>query len=213
VRAEKTARGVVQVTGHPEDRLFLILDEVAMRDRAVIEAVVNATCLGRSHGVHVIAATQSVELLEAKFTADQAHAFLASCGTTVAFRCASKKTADYVVGRMGGQEGVVLLTSWMSGQNASSTTTAEHLQVRAAVLADEILHAPLADPVADRMTFWAVCPTFGNAAVTTPFVRETTVEADPDYPNVCARPPGTTALRPLTRSDWAALGLPARRRT
>jgi hypothetical protein len=202
-----------QAGGHPEDRLFLVLDEVAMLDRAVVEAVVTATCLGRSHGVHVLAATQSVELLEAKFGADQAHAFLASCATTVAFRCASKKTADYVVGRMGSQEGIVLLTSWTSGQNANSSTTTQHLQVRATVLADEVLHAPLADPVADSMTFWAVCPTFGNARVTTPFVRETTVEADPTYPNVCPRKSGANALRPLTRSDWAALGLPVKRRT
>ena len=200
-----------QVGGHPEDRLFLVLDEVAMLDRAVVEAVVNATCLGRSHGVHVIAATQSVELLEAKFGSDQAHAFLASCATTVAFRCASRKTAEYVTGRMGNQEGIALLSSWTSGPQGGSSTTTQHLQIRATVLADEILHAPLADPVRDRMTFWAVCPTFGNVKVKTPFVRETTVPADPHYPNVCTRPSGAKALRPLTRSDWAALGLPVRR--
>ena len=206
-----------QVNSHAEDRLFLVLDEVAMLDRAVVEAVVNATCLGRSHNIHVIAATQSVELLEAKFGSDQAHALLASCATTVAFRCASKKTAEYVVGRMGGQEGIVLLTSWTSGSqpggSSSSTTTTQHLQVRATVLADEVLHAPLADPVADAMTFWAVCPVFGTAKVTTPFLRDTTVAADPDYPNISARPPGANGLRPLTPSDWVALGLPVTRRT
>lgn len=201
-----------QLSSHPEDRLFLGLDEVAMLDRAVVEAVVNATCLGRSHGVHVIAATQSLELLEAKFGADQVHAFLASCATTVAFRCASKKSADYVVGRMGSQEGIVLLTAWTYARDGSTTTT-QHLQVRATVLADEVLHAPLADPIHDTMTFWAVCPTFGTAKVTTPFVRETTIEADPAYPNVGPRKPGANALRPLTRSDRAALGLPVTRRT
>jgi hypothetical protein len=201
-----------QLHSHPEDRLIVVLDEIAMLDRAVVEAVVNATCLGRSHGIHVLAATQSVELLEAKFGTDQAHAFLASCATTVVFRCASKKTADYVVGRMGSQEGIVLLTSWTSGQHPSSTTT-QQLHVRATVLADEVLHAPLADPVADAMTFWAVCPTFGNAKVTTPFVRETTVAADPTYPNIRPRPPGADGLRTLTRSDWVALGLPVRSRT
>lgn len=160
-----------QVHSTAEDRLFLILDEVGMLDRAVVEAIVNATCLGRSHNIHVIAATQSVELLEAKFGSDQAHAFLASCATTVAFRCASKKTADYVVGRMGNQEGIVLLTSWTCAGQHSSTTTTQQLHIRATVLADEVLHAPLADPVADTMTFWTVCPTIGNAKVTTPFIE------------------------------------------
>ncbi len=202
-----------QVGSGPEDRLFLVLDEVAMLDRAVVEAIVNATCLGRSHNIHVLAATQSVELLEAKFGADQAHAYLASCATTVAFRCASRKTAEYVVGRMGSQEGIVLLTSWTSGGQHSSTTTTQHLQVRATVLADEVLHAPLADPVADTMTFWTVCPTIGNAVVTTPFVGETTVESDPNYPNISSRPASGNGLRPLTTSDWAALGLPLNRRT
>ena len=63
---------------------------------------------------------------------------------------------------MGAQEGIVVLTSWTSGQSGS-TTNAQHLQVRASVMAEELLHAPLADPVADEMTFWAVCPTFGTA--------------------------------------------------
>jgi len=80
-----------QVASTPEDWLFLILDEIAMLDRSVVEAIVIATYLDRSHGIHVIVATQSVELLELKFSADQAQAFLASCATTVAFRCASKK--------------------------------------------------------------------------------------------------------------------------
>jgi hypothetical protein len=199
-----------QVNSHPEDRLFLVLDEVAMLDRAVVDAIVNATCLGRSHNIHVIAATQSLELLEAKFGSDQAHAFLASCATTVAFRCASKKTAEYFTGRAGNQEGIVLLTSWTQAKESSCTTT-QQLHVRPTVLADEILHAPLADPIADSMTFWMVCPTIGNAKVTTPFVQETTVESDPNYPNICARIPGDNALRPLTRSDWVALGLPVRR--
>jgi len=202
-----------QVNSHPEDRLFLILDEVAMLDRAVVEAIVNATCLGRSHNINVIAATQSLELLEAKFGSDQAHAFLASCATTVAFRCSTKKSAEYVVGRMGSQEGIVLLTSSTSGHNANSSTTTQHLQIRTTVLADEVLHAPLADPVADTMTFWTVCPTIGNAKVTTPFIEETTVETDPTYPNICARTPSANGLRPLTRSDWVALGLPSTRRT
>jgi hypothetical protein len=201
----------------PEDRLFLVLDEVAMLDRAVVEAIVNATCLGRSHNIHVIAATQSLELLEAKFGADQAHAYLASCATTVAFRCASKKTAEYVVGRMGNQEGIVLLTSWSQssgpGGGSSSTTTTQHLQTRATVLADEVLHAPLADPVADTMTFWTVCPTIGNAVVTTPFIEETTVQTDPNYPNLSPRNPSGHGLRALTKSDWVALGLPRNRRT
>lgn len=199
-----------QVNSTIEDRLFVVLDEVAMLDRSVVEAIVNATCLGRGHNIHVIAATQSLELLEAKFGSDQAHAFLASCATTVAFRCASKKTAEYVVGRMGNQEGIVLLTSWTQAKESSSTTT-QQLHVRATVLAEEILHAPLADPIADSMTFWTVCPTIGNAKVKTPFVQETTVESDPNYPNICARIPGGNALRPLTRSDWVALGLPVRR--
>jgi len=202
-----------QVNSHPEDRLFLVLDEVAMLDRAVVEAIVNATCLGRSHNIHVIAATQSLELLEAKFGGEQAHAFLASCATTVAFRCASKKTADYVVGRMGNQEGIVLLTSWTSAGKNSSSTTTQHLQVRATVLADEVLHAPLADPIADTMTFWTVCPTIGNAKVTTPFIQETTVDTDPNYPNICARTPSGNGLRPLSKSDRLALGLPATSRT
>jgi len=202
-----------QVYSSAVDRLFLILDEIAMLDRAVVEAIVNATCLGRSHNVHVIAATQSLELLEAKFGQDQAHAFLASCATTVAYRCASKKTADYVVGRMGNQEGIVLLTSWTSGGQQSSSTTTQHLQIRATVLADELLHAPLADPITDSMTFWMVCPTIGNAKVTTPFIQETTVVTDPNYPNISARTQGGNALRPLTKSDWLALGLPVKSRT
>jgi hypothetical protein len=198
-----------QLNTNPEDRLILVFDEIAMFDRAVIEAIVNATALGRSYGIHVIAATQSIELLEFKFGVDQAQAFLASCATTVGFRCASRKTAEYFVGRMASQEGIVLLTSWTSGHNANSSTTTQHLQVRATVLPDEVLHAPLADPIADLMTFWVTCPTFGNAKVTTTFMEESSVEMDSTYPNICPRPSGANALRPLTKSDWVALGLPS----
>lgn len=201
-----------QAASGPDDRLVIVLDEVAMLDRAVVEAIVNATALGRGHNIIILAATQSVELLEAKFGKDQAHAFLASCATTVAFRCASKITADYVVSRMANQEGIVLLTSWTSGKHPSSTTT-QHLQIRATVLADEVLHAPLADPLADTMTFWTVNPAIGNAKVKTPFIQETTVAVDPNYPNICPRKSGANALRPLTKSDWVALGLPVNRRT
>ncbi|MFO0936213.1 MAG: type IV secretion system DNA-binding domain-containing protein [Gemmataceae bacterium] len=197
---------------HPDDRLFLVLDEIAMCNRSVIDAVIKACSLGRASGIHVIAATQSVELLESQFSEANAHAFLASCGTTVAFRCASKKTADYCVSRMGRQEGIVLLTSWTQAKE-SSTTTAQHLQVRDTVLAEELLHAPLADPIADSMTFWSVCPTFGNVKVTCPFVEETTVKTDPSFPNTLPRTSGATSLRPFTEADWIALGLPHRGRT
>ena len=81
------------------------------------------------------------------------------------------------------------------------------------VLADEVLHAPLADPVADLMTFWIVCPTIGNAVVTTSFIQESSVATDPNYPNLCTRPASGNGLRPLTKSDWVALGLPLNRRT
>lgn len=203
-----------QASSGPDDRLIIVLDEIAMLDRAVVEGIVNATALGRGHNIFILAATQSVELLEAKFGKDQAHAFLASCATTVAFRCASKITADYVVGRMASQEGIVLLTSWTSGGQHSSTTTTQHLQIRATVLADEVLHAPLADPIADSMTYWIVNPAIGNAKVTTPFIQETTVvDPDPNFPNICPRTSGANALRPLTKSDWVALGLPVNRRT
>jgi len=199
-----------QTQAHPDDRLFLVLDEIAMLDRAVVESIVNATCLGRSFGIHVIAATQSLELLEAKFGADQANAFLASCATTVGFRCASRKTAEYIVGRFGNQEGIVTLTSWTRSNNGNSTTTSQQLQIRVTVLAEDILHAPLADPVTDSMTYYALIPGLGNVRVETPFVAETTVDGDLEYPNHSTRIPSAKSLRPLSKVDWVALGLPAK---
>lgn len=195
------------LNSHPEDRLFLILDEIAMLNRAVVQSIVDATCVGRSAGIHVLACTQSLELLEARFGTDQAHAFLASCGTTVGFRCGSQKTAEYVVGRMGNQEGLIYLTSWTSGKNASRTVS-EQLQTRPTVMVEEILHAPLADPIQDRMQFYMVCPAFGTAKVTCPFVKETTVDADPSFPNFWPRPSDAKSLRPLSEADLKALGLP-----
>ena len=199
-----------QTISHTDDRLFLIFDEIALLNRGVVESIVKATCVGRSHGIHVIAATQSLELLEAQFGLDQAHAYLASCATTIGFRCGSRKTAEYVVGRMGSQDGIVVLSSRTSSANGSSTTVSEQLQTRPTVMADELLHAPLADPIEDRMVFFAVSPAFGNAKITCPFVRETTVGTDPTFPNTSPRTSGAEALRPLTESDFADLGLPPR---
>ena len=198
-----------QTVSHPDERLFLVLDEIAMLDPAVVETIIKATCLGRSHGIHVIAATQSLELLEERLGEKQAHAFLASCTTTVGFRAASKQTADYVVSRSGSQEGIVLLNSLTRGKNRSLTTT-QHLQVRPTVMADELLHAPLADPLTDSMTFTVVCPTFETAIVTCPFLDDSTVQTDPTFPNTLPRPTGQHALRPFSRSDWFALGFPRR---
>jgi len=197
-----------QTVSHPDDRLVVILDEIAMLDRTVVDSIVTATCVGRSHGIHVLAATQSLELLEAKFGKDQAHAFLASCATTVGFRCGSRNTAEYVVGRMGQQDGIVVLSSRTSSSNGGSRTVGEQLQTRPTVMVEELLHAPLADPLADRMVFFAVSPAFGNAKVTCPFIEATTVEADSTFPNTLPRPAGTRELRPLTRSDLSALGFP-----
>ena len=199
-----------QTNAHPDDRLFLVLDEIALLNRGVVESIVKATCVGRSHGIHVIAATQSLELLEAQFGTDQAHAYLASCATTIGFRCGSRKTADYIVGRMGSQDGIVVLSSRTSSSNGSSTTVSEQLQTRPTVMADELLHAPLADPIEDRMVFFAVSPAFGNAKVNCSFVRETTVKTDPTFPNTSPRTSGTEALRPLTETDFEELGLPPR---
>ncbi len=197
-----------QTIAHPDDRLFLIFDEIALLNRGVVESIVKATCVGRSHGIHVIAATQSLELLEAQFGLDQAHAYLASCATTIGFRCGSRKTAEYVAGRMGSQDGIVVLSSRTSSANGSSTTVSEQLQTRPTVMADELLHAPLADPIADRMVFFAVSPAFGNAKVTCSFVGETTVKTDPTFPNTSPRSSGSEALRPLTEIDFEELGLP-----
>ena len=95
-------------------------------------------------------------------------------GLTVAVleRGIPRKTADYVAGRMGNQDGIVVLCSRTSSANGSSTTVSEQLQTRPTVMADELLHAPLADPVEDRMVFFAVSPAFGNAKVSCPFVRK-----------------------------------------
>ena len=201
-----------QTISHPEDRLFLVLDEIALLDREVVDSIVKATCVGRSHGIHVIAATQSLELLESQFGTDKAHAFLASCATTVGFRCGSRKTAEYVVGRMGSQDGIIVLSSRTSSQNGSSTTISEQLQTRPTVMVEELLHAPLADAIEDRMVFYAACPAFGNAKVTCSFVSETTVETDSTFSNTVPRNTGTSALRPLTQSDLTALGFPEAKR-
>jgi Type IV secretion-system coupling protein DNA-binding domain len=197
-----------QHNSHPDDRLFLCLDEIALLDRSVVDSIIKATCVGRSHGIHVIGATQSLDLLEAQFGKDQAHAFLASCATTVGFRCGSRKSAEFVVGRMGHQDGIITLRSHTSSSNGGSSTVAEQLQSRPTVMVEELLHAPLADPIDDQMTFFAVCPTFGNAKVTCSFVRETTVESDSTFPNTLPRHSGAGAFRGLTESDLRDLGFP-----
>jgi len=197
-----------QNNSHPDDRLFVFLDEIALLDRGVVDSIIKATCVGRSHGIHVVAATQSLELLETQFGKDQAHAFLASCATTIGFRCGSRQTAEYVVGRMGQQDGIVVLRSYTNSSNGGSSTASEQLQSRATVMAEELLHAPLADPINDEMVFFAVCPAFGNAKVTNTFVRETTVETDSTFPNTMPRVRGIGALRPLTESDLKDLGFP-----
>ncbi len=199
-----------QTISHPDDRLFLFLDEIAMLDRSVVEAIVKATCVGRSHGIHVIAATQSLELLEAQFGKDQANAFLASCANVVGFRCGSRRTAEYIMGLMGSQEGLIHLRSWSSGWgpggSTSSHSVTEHLQTRPTVLVDELLHLPLADPIADKLHFNAVSPAFGNVKVESPFVRATTVRKDPNVPESLPRIPRTKSLLPLTRQDLEELG-------
>lgn len=196
-----------QLNSHPDDRLFIILDEIAMLDRGIVDAIVKAACIGRSHGLHILAATQSVELMESEFGRDKSHAFLASCATTVGLRCGSLQTAEYVTGRMGKQEGLVLLTSWTQAQQ-SSTTTSQQLHMRPTVLAEELLHLPLADPDKDLLTFYAVSPAFGNVKVNCPFIKQTTVVCDSNFPNVLPRSLQGHELRPLTDAQWKALGLP-----
>lgn len=196
-----------QLNTHPEDRLIIILDEIAMLDRGIVDAIVKAACIGRSHGLHLLAASQSLELMESEFGHDKAHAFLASCATTVGLRCGSLKTAEYVTGRMGKQEGIVNLTSWTNGQQ-SSTTVSQQLQMRPTVLAEELLHLPLANPNTDKLTFYAVSPAFGNVKVTSSFIKQTTVACDPHFLNVVPRHSQDHELRPLTEAQWKALGLP-----
>lgn len=199
-----------QTISHPDDRLIFFLDEIAMLDRSVVEAIVKATCVGRSHGVYVIAATQSLELLEAQFGKEHAHAFLASCANVVGFRCGSRRTAEYIVGLMGSQEGLVHLQSWSStmgqGGGSSSYSLSEQLQIRPTVLADEILHLPLADPIADKLHFFAVSPAFGNVKVVSPFVKATTVRTDPNVPNALTRNCRTKSLESLSKRDLEELG-------
>lgn len=196
-----------QLNHHLDDRLIIVLDEIAMLDRGLIDAIVKAACVGRSHGVHILAATQSLELMESEFGRDKAHAFLASCATTVGLRCGSLKTAEYVTGRMGKQEGIVLLTSWTNAEKPS-TTVSQQLHMRPTVLAEELLHLPLADPEKDELTFYAVSPAFGNVKVKCPFIKQTTVACDPSYPNELPRNLQGHELRPLTDAQWKALGLP-----
>jgi hypothetical protein len=197
-----------QTLTHPDDRLFLFLDELALLHRDVAESIVKASCVGRGHGIHLIAATQSLELLEARMGRDHAHAFLASCATTVGFRCGSRKSAEFIVGRMGSAEGIILLNSWTSSPNGSSSSTSQQLQIRPEVMAEEVLHLPLADPLADRLEFVAVSPAFGNVRAAGPFLHAVSVPTDPAYPNVLPRTTGLDALRPLTEHEWISLGLP-----
>lgn len=196
-----------QTNQHPDDRLVLILDEIALLDRAVIQSIITATCVGRSSGIYCIFASQSLELLEAQFGKDASEAILSTCPTKVGFRCGSRRTAEFFAGAMGSQEGFVYLTSWSSGRNGSNTTTSQQLQIRATVLPDELLHLPLADPVEDAMHFYAVGPTIGNAKVSCTFVRETTVETDPSIPNYLPRSDGERGLKPLSKADFKALGI------
>ena len=198
-----------QTISHPDDRLFLILDEVAMLDKSVVDAIIKATCVGRSHGIHVISATQSVELLESQFGEKEARAFLASCANTIGFRC-SRKTADFVVGLCGNQEGIMLLSSVTSTKDGRSTTITEHFMTLPTVMAEQLTHAPLADPIRDSMTFVAVSPSFETAFVVCPFIEETTVAIDATFPNTSHRLTGAGGLRPLTPSDFEALGFPRR---
>ena len=198
-----------QTISHPDDRLFIILDEIAMLDKSVVDAIIKATCVGRSHGIHVISATQSVELLESQFGEKEAQAFLASCANTIGFRC-SRKTADFVVGLCGNQEGIMLLSSVTSNKDGRSTTVTEHFKTLPTLMAEQLTHAPLADPIHDSMTFVVVSPSFETAYVVCPFMSETTVALDATFPNTSPRLTGAGGLRPLTLSDFEALGFPKR---
>lgn len=196
-----------RTVSHPEDRLLLFLDELALLDRTCLESLTKATNVGRSHGICTFASSQSVELLESAFGREMCHAFLASCTTTVAFRCASKTTAEYACSRFGAQEGVLLVHSCTSSRQGGSSTTSEQHMQRPTLMPEELLHLPLADPIRDELTFAAACPTFGTAFVTTTFVRETTVTAEVPVPNVVPRDLGTRSLTPLSEDDLRQLGL------
>ncbi len=202
-----------QTMSHPEDRLFLFLDEIALLDRTAVDSIVKASCVGRSHGIHIIAATQSLELLESALSTEKAHSFLASCATTVGFRSASKKTAEFIAGRFGNQEGIIKLHSVSSNKDGGSHTVSEQLQSRPVLMAEQLLTLPLADAIADELSLVSASPAFGNLKMTCSFVEQTRFVAAGDCPNVVPRIPGTASLAPLSQSELAELGLPQRKRS
>lgn len=198
-----------RMNSDPTDRLFLILDEVSLLGPRFIDALVTAGCVGRSSGIHVLTTSQSVELLRSSLGQAKADAFLVSCETLLAFRAASRLTAEYCAGWFGRQQGVLItVNDTYSGRNSGSQSFVESVTALPTVMPADVLHLPLADPEADAMEYYAVSPAFSYVHVRTRFTEAAATPQAADFPNFVPRQLGSRGLPRFTAADATALGLP-----
>ncbi len=196
-----------QAPSHPEDRLILVLDEIAQLDPSVTEAIIKSVAVGRSAGIHVIAATQSLEVMEAAFGQDKAHSFLSCCATIIGFR-SSRKTAEYLSHVFGNQEGFLTASSQSRGPGGRSTSTSESFHSRPVVMPEEFQNLPLADPIQDSIQYYVSNPLVGSVFVNSEFMAAVTAPRNPDYPDFIQRTISTNTRPQITIRDLEDLGLP-----
>ncbi len=173
---------LVNPNRHKDDRLFLVLDEIAQLESSLVEPLNNAAALGRSSNIFIISATQSIEVLEQSFGEKATAAFLSCAENLVGFR-SSPKTADYLSKSFGNQEGLIKTTSHSRGPNGNSTTESFSFHTRPVVMAEEFMDLPLANPSRDRMEFYFRNPFLGSVFVTSKFMAKVLLPADGTYPN------------------------------
>lgn len=153
--------------GGPRRQTWLFIDELANAGKLPeFETLLSEA---RSKGVCTVAAFQSLPQLECAYPDGAAHALLATFGNRAFFAVHDKKTADYMSGEIGLAEvDEVRVTmnagrefggsySHSSGESSSTTTgeswgqsfgrgTQRTLRNRPAVMAEDIMRMPLADP-------------------------------------------------------------------
>lgn len=202
----------VLLNADPTDRTWLFLDELGLLGK--LDALPRAVYRGRSSALCVTAGVQDVNTLDRIYGRDMAREILASLQTKVFFRLGSKESAEFAAGAIGKQEVRRWLRSYShtrSGNGGSSTTgLQEQIAERYAVMPDELLHLPLADPVADRLTGYLLSPFVGGTArFEVPFLASARASAgDPSFENYRRRDAADQLPLPLSPADVEALGVP-----
>lgn len=125
-------------------RCWFFLDEVQMAGH--LEKLAQLMVKGRSKGACVVLGFQDIEGMEEAYGEKMAHVIVGMCTTKAYLRTESERTADWASRTLGEVEEFISTTSHTRPRQflggAGSTTTAEQLMTRRAVLPSEFLTLP-----------------------------------------------------------------------